>query len=114
MAPVIRSRYEQYKRDTQQFTTWIAQTAILLGYPISKFDLDIGDVEIIVRSAASKKNARKRARAKEQAQLVRQKLGQNDEISRSGAPLSKWTLQLTFPRSKTNPQMPLKIKKVED
>jgi hypothetical protein len=65
MPPLVRSRYEQYKRDTQQFTTWLAQTAISVGYPVSKFDkrdgIDIGE---IVQSAASKKNAKKKARAK--------------------------------------------------
>jgi hypothetical protein len=81
MAPVIRSRYEQYKRDTQQFTTWLAQTAISLGYPLSQFDQEInGDaegVEVIVRSAASKKNAKKKARAKEKVRLAREGLEGN-------------------------------------
>jgi len=93
MAPVIRSRYEQYKRDTQQLTTWLAQTAILHGYPLSKFDQEIGgdaeDVKIKVQSAASKKNARKKARAKELAQLAREALGKDDEITSSDAPLGK-------------------------
>jgi hypothetical protein len=88
MAPVIRSRYEQYKRDTQQLTTWLAQKAIALGYPLSKFDQEIGgdggDVEIKVQSAASKKNARKKARAKELAQLAREGLGKADENGLSG------------------------------
>ena len=90
MAPVIRSRYEQYKRDTQQFTTWLAQTAISLGYPLSKFDQEVGDdVEIKIQSAASKKNARKKARAKELAQLAREGLGKNDETTPSATPLGK-------------------------
>lgn len=95
MAPVIRSRYEQYKRDTQQFTTWLAQTAISLGYPLSRFDHEAGnDVEIIVRSAASKKNARKKARAKELAQLAQEGLGKDDEITPSDASLGKCPYQL--------------------
>jgi hypothetical protein len=98
MAPVIRSRYEQYKRDTQQLTTWLAQTAILHGYPLSKFDQEIGgdaeDVEIKVQSAASKKNARKKARAKELAQLAQKGLEHDHEISPSNNPLGKWTYQL--------------------
>ena len=93
MAPVIRSRYEQYKRDTQQLTTWLAQTAILHGYPLSNFGQEIGgdaeDVKIKVQSAASKKNARKKARAKELAQLAREGLGKDDETASSGAPLGK-------------------------
>jgi hypothetical protein len=65
MPPLIRSRYEQYKRDTQQFTTWLAQTAISFGYPVSKFDKRNGaDIGEIFQSAASKKNAKKKARAK--------------------------------------------------
>jgi hypothetical protein len=88
MAPVIRSRYEQYKRDTQQFTTWLAQTAISLGYPLSQFDQEVGgdagDVEIKVQSAASKKNARKNARAKELAQLAREGFGKADENDQLG------------------------------
>ena len=93
MAPVIRSRYEQYKRDTQQFTTWLAQTAISLGYPLSQFDQEINgdaeDVEIKVQSAASKKNARKKARAKELAQLAREGLGKDNEIASSGPSLGE-------------------------
>jgi hypothetical protein len=100
MAPVIRSRYEQYKRDTQQFTTWLAQTAISLGYPLSKFDQEVGDdVEIKVQSAASKKNARKKARAKELAQLARERLEHDHEISPSNNPLGKLTRQLKVQRS---------------
>jgi len=72
-------------------TTWLAQTAILHGYPLSKFDQEIGgdaeDVEIKVQSAASKKNARKKARAKELAQLARDRLGKDDEISSSNPSL---------------------------
>jgi len=71
----------------------MAQTAILHGYPLSKFDQEIGedveDVEIKVQSAASKKNARKKARAKELAQLARDELGKDDEITSSAAPLGK-------------------------
>jgi hypothetical protein len=104
MAPVIRSRYEQYKRDTQQLTTWLAQTAIIHGYPLSKFDQEVGgdteDVEIKVQSAASKKNARKKARAKELAQLAREMLEHDHEISPSTAPLRKWTCQLKVQKSK--------------
>ena len=82
MPPLIRSRYDQYKRDTQQFTTWLAQTAISVGYPVSKFDkrngIDIGE---IVQSAASKKNAKKKARAKaKKSKLVEQEdEGEQDE-----------------------------------
>lgn len=66
MPPLVRSRYEQYKKDTQQFTTWLAQTAISLGYPISQFDKSNGNgIGENVRSAASKKNAKRKARAKE-------------------------------------------------
>jgi len=85
MAPVIRSRYEQYKRDTQQFTTWLAQTAISLGYPLSKFDQAIDDdvevleqppkseeAEVNIQSPTSKKNAKKKARRKENARLERE------------------------------------------
>lgn len=85
MPPLIRSRYEQYKRDTQQFTTWLAQTAISLGYPISKFDegLDVS-VEGTEQSAKSKKNAKKKARAKEKVKMVRDGVeeGQKDEESK--------------------------------
>lgn len=66
MPPLVRSRYEQYKRDTQQFTTWLAQTAISLGYPISQFDEDTGQgIAEATQSAKAKKNAKKKARAKE-------------------------------------------------
>jgi hypothetical protein len=65
MPPLIRSRYEQYKRDTEQFTTWLAQTAISVGYPVSKFDKNYGKgVGNTTRSAASKKNAKRKAREK--------------------------------------------------
>jgi len=93
MAPVIRSRYEQYKRDTQQFTTWLAQTAISLGCPLSQFDQEVGDdVEIIVRSAASKRNAKKKARAKEKVRLARQGREGDKEKCTSDHPLGKLRL----------------------
>jgi hypothetical protein len=67
MPPILRSRYEQYKRDTQHFTTWLANTAISLGYPVAQFDKRDGVFEDVAPalSANAKKNARKKAKAKE-------------------------------------------------
>ena len=72
MASLIRSRYEQYKRDTQQFTTWLAQTAITLGYPLSNFDCRNSEDAEDVPTTKSKKNAKKKARAKEKVKLARE------------------------------------------
>jgi hypothetical protein len=72
MPPLIRSRYEQYKRDTQQFTTWLGQTAISLGYPLSKFDRCESEDAEDVPTTKSKKNAKKKARAKEKSKLARE------------------------------------------
>jgi len=119
MPPVIRSRYDQYKRDTQQFTTWLAQTAISLGYPVSQFDQALGgegdDAQVLVRSAASKKNARKEARAKELAQLAREGLEQ-DNGNNSAYNLQGDTDVSSAFRStaKIDVQMLLEIKKVKD
>ena len=71
MPPLIRSRYEQYKRDTQQFTTWPAQTAISVGYPLSNFDRSMSEDAEEVKTAKSKKNAKKKARAKEKVKVAR-------------------------------------------
>ena len=80
MPPLIRSRYEQYKRDTQQFTTWLAQAAIPVGYPVSKFDKRNGiSVGEVVQSAASKKNAKRKARAKAKKLVEREDEGVKNE-----------------------------------
>ena len=94
MAPVIRSRYEQYKRDTQQFTTWLAQTAISLGYPLSKFDQEVEEigkdevnVEVDIKTAAkSKKNAKRNARARDKVKLARESVIEKQGNGTSGAP----------------------------
>ena len=77
MPPLLRSRYEQYKRDTTQFTTWLAQTAISVGYPLSKFDRSVSEDAEEVKTAKSKKNAKKKARAKEKMKVARQEV---DEV----------------------------------
>lgn len=69
MPRFVRLRYEQYKRDTKQFTTWLAQTAISLGYPLDHFDESDEKLEEVVLTANAKKNARKKAKAKEKAKL---------------------------------------------
>lgn len=67
MPVILRSRYEQYKRDTRHFTTWLANTAISLGYPLAQFDKEDeeADDEPPALSVNAKKNARKKAKAKE-------------------------------------------------
>jgi hypothetical protein len=80
--PLIRSRYEQYKRDTEQFTTWLAQTAISLGYPTSNFEKGVEEKpEGTVQTAKSKRRAQKKARAKEKVKLERDEVdgGKTDE-----------------------------------
>lgn len=37
MARFVRTKYQQYKRDTQQLSTWLAQAALQHGYPVSSF-----------------------------------------------------------------------------
>jgi len=94
MAPVIRSRYEQYKRDTQQFTTWLAQTAISLGYPLSNFDQEVKEAEVdgvnaevdIKPAAKSKKNAKRNARARDKVKLARESLVEKQGNGSPGAP----------------------------
>jgi hypothetical protein len=102
MAPVIRSRYEQYKRDTQQFTTWLAQTAISLGYPLSKFDQEVEKVgedapEVIIKTAKSKKNAKRNARARDKVKLARESLVEKQGNGPSGAPSGKVIYQPKIP-----------------
>jgi hypothetical protein len=72
MPPLIRSRYEQYKRDTEQFTTWLAQTAISVGYPVSKFDRGDSEDAEDVPTTKSRKKAKEKARAKEKLKLARE------------------------------------------
>jgi hypothetical protein len=112
MAPVIRSRYEQYKRDTQQFTTWLAQTAISLDYPLSNFDEEAqkaGDeevekveengnaAEVIIKSDKSKKNAKRKARAKDKVKLARESVVEKQGNGPSGAPSGKHMNQPKVP-----------------
>lgn len=105
MAPVIRSRYEQYKRDTQQFTTWLAQTAISLGYPLSKFDQEVTElgkdglnVEVDIKTARlKKKNAKRNARARDKVKLARESLVEKQGNGSSGAPSGKHMKQPKIP-----------------
>lgn len=70
MPAFLRTHYQQYKRDTAQFSTWLVKTASSVGYPVSSLDRsteahaeeDEGPTATQVRNA--KKNARKKAKAK--------------------------------------------------
>jgi len=120
MAPVIRSRYEQYKRDTQQFTTWLAQTAISLGYPLSKFDQEVEEigkdgvnVEVDIKTAKSKKkNAKRNARARDKVKLARGGLAEKQGNESSGGPSGKYINQSSNPGLKADQQMIPRIRGV--
>lgn len=62
MPGFLRTHYLQYKRETAQLSSWLAQTAVSLGYPLGSFTPH-GDTPQ-PRSAAQKRNARKKARVK--------------------------------------------------
>lgn len=114
MAPVIRSRYEQYKRDTQQFTTWLAQTAISLGYPLSKFDQEVNElVEVDIKMAKlKKKNAKRNARARDKVKLARESQAEKQGNGSSGAPSGKHMNHPSNPGLKADQQMMPRIRGV--
>lgn len=70
MPRFIRSKYQQYKQDTQQLSTWLALSAINYGFPLDKFASSphavdpTGDAADTTKTAQQVKNAKKNAKKK--------------------------------------------------
>ncbi|OCF45729.1 hypothetical protein I317_00216 [Kwoniella heveanensis CBS 569] len=71
MSTFIRSKYQQYKRDTHKLAEWLARAAIQNGYSLGGFseaDQSFDDDGNQKRTANQVKNAKKKAKAKAKAQ----------------------------------------------
>ncbi|OCF61656.1 hypothetical protein L486_01314 [Kwoniella mangroviensis CBS 10435] len=87
MSHFIRSKYQQYKRDNEQLSTWLGNTAVNYGFQLANFPeadkyLDGGDGD--AKPAANQlKNAKKKAKAKARA---RAKAGGQQKQAQDGVP----------------------------
>ncbi|WVW86532.1 hypothetical protein I302_108581 [Kwoniella bestiolae CBS 10118] len=65
MSKFIRSKYQQYKRDNNQLSTWLGKTAVQYGFSLDNFTPSSEHLEEDDKlSPSQKKNAKKRAKAK--------------------------------------------------
>lgn len=72
MPSVLRTHYQQYKRDTNQLSTWLAKAAVSLGFPIDAINFTAGrplDEAVPTRTAQQIRNAKKTARKKAKAKV---------------------------------------------
>ncbi|WWC65533.1 uncharacterized protein I303_108151 [Kwoniella dejecticola CBS 10117] len=69
MSRLIRSKYQQYKRDNDQLTSWLANAAVQYGYPISSFTQTVDPVVGVDEkpTPSQQKNAKKKAKARAKA-----------------------------------------------
>jgi hypothetical protein len=81
MPRFIRSKYQQYKQDTQQLSTWLALTAINYGFPLSNFASAPQPVNSAVDSAEEGKTAQQLKNAKKSAKKKAKAKGRGDEGS---------------------------------
>ncbi|CAD6906036.1 unnamed protein product [Tilletia controversa] len=63
-APQIRSKYQRYKHDTAQLTTWLCQAAVQAGYPLSEFVRVDAPTMTDKQRKQALKNSKKKAKAK--------------------------------------------------
>ncbi|WVQ98196.1 hypothetical protein IAU59_005318 [Kwoniella sp. CBS 9459] len=70
MSSFIRSKYQQYKRDTYKLADWLAKAAVQNGYSIDGFaEADQSFDDGAPKPTANQvKNAKKKAKAKAKAQ----------------------------------------------
>lgn len=78
MPVFLRTHYQQYKRDTDQLSTWLGKTAVSPGFPVASLTMS----EVIeghateTRTASQVKNAKNKARDKAKNQRRKEAGGQ--------------------------------------
>ncbi|WWD04021.1 hypothetical protein V865_002084 [Kwoniella europaea PYCC6329] len=122
MSRFIRSKYQQYKRDNEQLSTWLGRTAVNYGFQLANFleadkYLDGGDGDA-KPTANQLKNAKKKAKAKARAKAKaggEQKQAQdgksedqegNDAASELGVKMEK--MNINDPPAPTSASTPIK------
>lgn len=91
MPRFVRSKYQQYKQDTQQLSTWLALTAINYGFPLTSFASapppadSAQQADEPAKTAQQRKNAKKNLKKKTKAKHLGDEGNVNGERAGNGA-----------------------------